>query len=196
MAFVALNRLTGTAIPGFYDQEHRKDFANWPIDEVTGFLTCDVPNAFNAEKKAAVIQYLETKPLSITAACNAVGVARATFFKHKYADKAFRDAVEKIVDERLDEVEEASFQYALEKENSADRKFLLSNWRPEQYGVKAQNPSHGGQLVINFNGATTDAYARNQQILEAEILGASTENNPLADDQLTNTPRNGDNNVA
>lgn len=123
--------------------------------------------AFTVEQKALLIRYLENAPFNITGACEAVGIDRATFYRHCQHDLSLARRLQQLKDRRVDEIEEHLMDNARRSDHPAWTIFALKSHRPQIY-----SPAHKTEanitITIDHNGLT-DAFQR-QQFIETELV--------------------------
>lgn len=71
-------------------------------------------------------------------ACDAAGVARKTAYILRREDATFREQWDEAMEDALDMIEAAAFQYAMRGDASLI-KYLLSNRRPDTYGERVKH---------------------------------------------------------
>jgi len=105
---------------------------------------------FNDEKKAEFLKLYKLTP-NVGKIARKLGINRTTAFYHLKRDPLFKEALDEIREEHLDDVEEYMFERSHEKSGFMDRIALLRAYR----GGKYQN-KQGPSVVINNSNQNKD----------------------------------------
>lgn len=159
------------------------------VDPVTGFLTAPehqeigkAPNGqgmlnapgyvngplaiFTATKKLEFLKLLEVEFPNYSKCAKAVGVSRWTFKNHYQVDKAFKMAVDEIIDSHVDDIETVRFRLAHSVKGPLDRMAILNAYRREIY-----NPDI--KVQVTHEMSQEEAFKRSQRlgnIVDAQIV--------------------------
>jgi hypothetical protein len=121
---------------------------------------------FTSKKKLEFLEMLKSNCPNFSECAKAVGITRWTFKNHYLIDKAFKLAVDEIVDANVDEVEVVRFKVAMTDNGRLDRMAILNAYRRERY-----NPDIHVEVVHDM--PVDEANRRSQrigQIVDAQIV--------------------------
>jgi hypothetical protein len=125
---------------------------------------------FTAEKKVKFISLFRRCWPNMTKAALKVGISRWTVKNHMRVDEAFADAVQAVVEEAIDGIEETMQRHGKKQKNYLDRVTLARAYRPEVF-----DPAK--RLIIERGASLTPDEARSrlsraQGAIDVEVVTA------------------------
>jgi hypothetical protein len=146
------------------------------LEPKTGFLEQPhLPSAFNAERKQQLLEMIRDHPhrTGIDKACREIGISDSTFWRHIEADKAFREAWERLKKGFAYRVEDVLAHCALDPKKTIDRLAYLRAYMPEKYNPVQKSES---QITITIDGNMLSQAKSERNVIEAEIVGKESAN--------------------
>lgn len=141
-------------------------------DPETGMMTAAgsqlVIHHFNAERKLQCAALLRIHYPKVGKVCKLIGINRTTFYNHYNQDAKFKELIDEIREDRMDDIESIMQENATDKSGFLDRIATLRAHRPHLYNpaskVIIERQDH---LTID---AATERVNRLRQVIDADIV--------------------------
>lgn len=145
---------------------------NHVVNPETGFLENPAyATQFDSVRKEAFLKNYRANGLRIRRACREMGLSEDTVGKHLHLDPLFREKFDAVEKDYLEELEATSKENALNPKSVIERIFQLKCLIPEKYGQ--ENKPMSLKIEVNIDGKTLEAFAKKDQILEAQIVAST-----------------------